>query len=760
MRTTAILVASLLATSVALAADPQFLPAGPGVNIESTRDTFTVPVAAAAPAATLPANSELLPNAVWLEDLNINIIKQGWGTAHARQSVDGHPIKLRNVVYPHGVGSHAPAEIRIPLNGNAVRFVATAGIDDEVGDMGSTRVAITVDDRPLVRPLRLTGNGQIQNFDVDLTGAKEMTITLDDLGDNNSTHLDLANAQIVLTPSAAAAKTQLAIAPPLPPEPPVTLSRTTDPDGQPHINGARITGGTPGKEFLFLVPATGTAPLTYSAENLPAGLKLDPTTGIITGRLQEPGVTPTMLHVKNAAGEANRQLLIVAGKQKLALTPPLGWNSWNCWGTSVTQQKVQAAADGFTKSGLAAHGFTYVNIDDGWEIPVPRVRRGGYSTGGSSTAPAAAPTTGPALRAPDGTILVNNKFPDMKALGEYIHSKGLKFGIYSSPGPSTCGGYTASWQHEEQDARTWASWGVDYIKYDWCSYSNVAPHANANDPGAVAVSRNPVLYFTMDTLKKPYRDIRVALDKLDRDMVLSLCQYGWGNVWEWGAAPDIGGNVWRATGDINDTWNSMYRIGFIQNGHEKFSGPGHWNDTDMLVVGKVGWSNTLHQTHLTQNEQLTHISLWSILAAPMLLGCDLTQLDEFTTSLMSNDEVLAVSQDPIGKMGHRLSPAELPAPNNPASAPQQVWIRELWDGSIAVGLFNLANQPADVSVSMKDLGLSGPQPARDLWQLKNLPPITDTFTTQVPRHGVVLLKVGTAKSEADAQADLIRMYTK
>ncbi len=532
--------------------------------------------------------------------------------------------------------------------------------------------------------------------------------------------------------------------PPAPDEPKITLPRTLDIDGQPHINGPRITSGTPGHIFLFRIPTTGDSPLTFSADDLPPGLTLDAATGIRTGTLKSPGVTVVTIHVTNGAGDATRQLVIVAGDHQLALTPPLGWNSWNCWGTSVTEDKVKAAADGFVSTGLADHGFAYVNIDDGWEIQAPRTGRGRRGAAQPASAPSAVPVVpaGPAQRAPNGTILTNSKFPDMHALGQYIHTKGLKFGIYSSPGPTTCGGYTASWQHEEQDAATWASWGVDYIKYDWCSYNNVVTRA----PQGTVPRENSG--FDMATLKKPYQDIRKALDGVDRDMVMSLCQYGWGNVWEWGAEPGISGNVWRATGDIQDNWRSMSTIGFAQNGHEAFTGPGHWNDTDMLVVGKVGWGPMLHDSKLTQNEQLTHISLWSILAAPMLLGCDLTQLDPFTTALMTNDEVLAVNQDPLGKMGHRIAQV----------GNTQVWARPLWDGTMAVGLFNLDNAPAPVSISLADLKLTAPQKVRDIWQLKNLSDATDTLTAQVPRHGVVLLKIGTAYPEADSIAALVKLY--
>jgi alpha-galactosidase len=559
-----------------------------------------------------------------------------------------------------------------------------------------------------------------------------------------------------------------------PAEPPVVLPKSIPADGKPQINGPRIASGNVNHLFLYKLPATGDGELTFSADNLPYGLTLDAKTGIITGKRNAAVTEAVNFRVKSAKGEATKQVVIVVGDHKLALTPPLGWNSWNCWGLSVTDARVRAAADGFFNSGLVNHGFQYVNIDDGWEIQSPR--------GGRGAATGSAPA-GPAQRAPDGTILCNTKFPDMKALGDYIHSKGLKFGIYSSPGPSTCGGYTATWQHEEQDATTWASWGVDYIKYDWCSYNQVVNQAIPAEPGEQRFSN-----FTLKQLKRPYQVLRQALDKQDRDIVYSLCQYGMGNVWEWGAEDGINGNLWRATGDITDTWSSMSGIGFAQNGHEKYAGPGHWNDTDMLVVGKVGWGNNVRANRMTPNEQMTHIGLWSILAAPMLLGCDLTQLDEFTTNMMSNDEVLAVNQDPGGKQGHRIAsmnadgtkagstpppPASTSAPatgrgrggGNPLnSAPKQVWARELWDGTMAVGLFNLSESPATVSITLKELNeglkmnIAPGSKVRDLWQHKDLAPVADSISAEVPRHGMALLKIGNPKPDAECVAALVKMY--
>ena len=326
----------------------------------------------------------------------------------------------------------------------------------------------------------------------------------------------------------------------------------------------------------------------------------------------ERGKYEVILHASNGAGEAHRKFKIVCG-DKIALTPPLGWNSWNCFAVAVDDAKVRSAADAMVRSGLTQHGWTYINIDDCWEIKP-----------GSDD-----PLLKGQPRDANGMINTNKKFPDMKALCEYIHGKGLKAGIYSSPGPTTCAGFTASYKYETQDAKRYAQWGFDYLKYDWCSYGNIAKTET-----------------DLPKLKKPYFVMRRALNRVDRDIVFSLCQYGMGDVWKWGA--EVGGNCWRTTGDIGDSWGSMAGIGFSQNGHEKYAGPGHWNDPDMLVVGMVGWGD-LHPTGLTPNEQYTHISLWCLLAAPLLIGCDMAQLDDFTLGLLTNDEVLEVNQDPLGK---------------------------------------------------------------------------------------------------------------
>ena len=453
----------------------------------------------------------------------------------------------------------------------------------------------------------------------------------------------------------------------------------------PRINGAKVAGVRPGSPFLYKIAATGDKPLQYAVDQLPAGLKLDAATGIISGTIAAPGVFNMNITVKNDKGSDTRAFTIKAGKE-LALTPPMGWNSWNCWGLSVSDEKVKSSAQAMIDKGLADHGWTYINIDDGWEAE---------------------------KRNAQGQIVTNNKFPDMKGLGDWLHKNGLKFGIYSSPGPRTCGGFLGSWQHEKQDAVSYANWGIDYLKYDWCSY------------GDLPVAKDTSLAGYM----KPYKMMQGFLREQKRDIVYSLCQYGMKDVWKWGA--DVDGNCWRTTGDITDTWNSLYGIGFSQTVQYPYAKPGRWNDPDMLIVGQVGWGESLHPTRLTPDEQYTHISLWCLLSSPLLIGCDISKLDDFTLNLLSNDEVIALDQDPLGKQAKQVLKTE----------GYQIWMKELEDGSKAVGIFNLTDSYNNITVKWADLGLNGKNNIRDLWRQKDLGPSSTEFSTKVSPHGVILLKV-------------------
>ncbi len=355
----------------------------------------------------------------------------------------------------------------------------------------------------------------------------------------------------------------------------------------------------------------------------------------------------------------------------LARTPPMGWNSWNKFAGKIDDSTIRGVADAMVSSGMRDAGYIYLNIDDTWQ----------------------------GRRDAQGNITTNRKFPDMKALTDYVHSKGLRIGIYSSPGPKTCAGYEGSYGHEEQDAKTYAAWDMDYLKYDWC--------------GAARIYKD-------EEMQAVYQKMGDALRRTGRPIVYSLCQYGRADVWKWGTK--VSGNLWRTTGDIRDNWESMSNIGFNQFALAPFAGPGHWNDPDMLEIGNGG---------MTNDEYRTHMSLWALLAAPLLAGNDLRTMSEQTKSILLNRDVIAVNQDPLGAQARRVWQQE----------PYEVWMKPLADGGRAIGLFNRGEDTHRISASFRDLGISsGRVSVRDLWQgsssrLDN----ATVFSADVPTHGVVLV---------------------
>lgn len=621
-------------------------------------------------------------DSIWLDQLDLSKVSQGYGTTQAARSIVGKPITLKGDVYPHGIGTHAEGAIIIDLKGVAERFTAIVGVDDETSGKGSVTFDVWIGDTLAASTGTMHGGDMPKLLSVDLHGAKQLTLETSDAGDGNSyDHSDWAGALLMLTPGANVKPETVVVAVPNEDAPAIAPFIDTP---EPAIHPPQVVGATPGRPFLFLIPATGESPLTYVAENLPAGLALDASVGIISGVLQDAGTSQVKLTVRNAKGETSRTLTIVGGERKLALTPPMGWNSWYVWGLNITDQQMRAAADAMVSSGLAARGYQYVNIDDGWE----------------------------AGRDAEGNIQSNERFPDMRALGDYIHSRGLKFGIYTSPGPKTCGGYTGSHGHEAQDIRAYAEWGVDFVKHDWCSYGSLAKDNSVEE------------------MIKPYRQLQTALEACSRDMVYSLCQYGMGDVWKWGA--DVNGNLWRTTGDSGDTWGVMASIGFKQNGLEKYAGPGRWNDPDMIQAGMLGMAATPRATHLTPNEQVTQMTLWAIIAAPLLLSCDMTQLGAFEKALLMNDEVIEINQDVLGKQGWRCA----------KEGRTEVWMRPLSSGALAVGLFNRGVSKKEVVVRWNDLGIEGKQPVRNVWLHRDLGECSDVFKVEVPPHGAVLVTVG------------------
>lgn len=477
--------------------------------------------------------------------------------------------------------------------------------------------------------------------------------------------------------------------------------RTPQPPATPRINGPSVFGVRPGSPFLYRIPVTGLRPMEFSVEGLPSGLTVDSKTGQITGVLRTNGEFVLKLRARNTLGSYERSFKIVVG-EGISLTPAMGWNSWNVWGGKVTAENVKQSAAAMLSSGLIDHGWTYINIDDAWQG-----KRGGSFDG----------------------IQGNEKFPDMKGLCDAIHDKGLKVGIYSTPWVTSYATYIGGSSENQEgtwtpptipkrgnvnkkilpwaigkysfakaDAGQWGAWGIDYLKYDW--NPNEVPETQEMYDALRASGRDIILSLSNNT---PYGNIP-ALSKI--------------------------ANSWRTTGDIRDTWVSLSRIGFSQDRWAAYASPGHWNDPDMLVVGNVGWGNP-RPNQLTPDEQYTHITLWCLLSSPLLIGCDMAKLDVFTLNLLTNDEVLAIDQDPLGRQATSLS----------ADGSIRIYIKPMEDGSKAVGVFNLGSKDSTVTVRLSTLNLLGAQTVRDVWRQRDIGQFEEQFQTIVAPHGAEMYRI-------------------
>ncbi|MFL5738788.1 MAG: putative Ig domain-containing protein [Flavisolibacter sp.] len=475
----------------------------------------------------------------------------------------------------------------------------------------------------------------------------------------------------------------------------------------PRINGPKVFGARPGHPIIFTIPATGTRPINFSADHLPDGVKLDTRNGRLSGAISKPGEYLITLHAKNKEGEASRAFKIVVG-ETIVLTPPMGWNSWNIYASKVTQELVLANAKAMASSGLINHGWSYMNIDDVWQG-----KRGGEF---------------------GGILPDSSTFPDMQALVDEIHAMGLKAGIYSTPWVESYGHHIGGsstnaegifartteniprnkkqlpyaigpYVFWDKDVKQWARWGFDYLKYDW-------------NPNEVPETR--AMY---DLLRNSGRDIVLSLsNSTPFTSIAELSKIA---------------NAWRTGGDIRDNWKSLKSRLLTQDKWAPYASPGHWNDPDMMIVGWVGWGKGPRPTMLTPDEQYSHMSAWCLQSVPLLLGCDLTKLDDFTLSLLTNDEVIDVNQDALGKQATVVSHTDSCG----------VLAKELEDGSRAAGLFNITDSiTRKLTVKWSDLGISGKYIVRDLWRQKDLGVFKDEFSADVPPHGVVMIRLRKART--------------
>ena len=627
---------------------------------------------------------------VWLDDLDLSPILQGWESAKARLSVYGTPLRIGGRNFARGVGTHTVSYTLVKLAGGSRRFVAWVGVDDIVG-LGRMVFQVRGDGRLLFDSSVMVGGQAALPVDLDVTGMDALELFVDAVDDmTHHGHADWADAHFVVS-----GKTPQII--PRPREKAVIL--TPPPGPAPRLYGARVIGARPGAPMLHCIAATGTRPMRYSAEGLPGNLVLDTATGRITGTVATPGSWQVTVRATNVHGTDTIALSVIIGDE-ICLTPPLGWNSWNAFGPTVSAEDVRRAAHVLVDSGLVQVGYSYVCIDDGWQ--------------GVRSADTDIPY---ALQA-------NEEFPDMRGLVDEIHALGLKVGIYSVPHVHSCAGFTGgsadtadgrvltefqhggnshrgAFHYEYEDARQYAAWGFDYLKYD----------AGPSDD--------------------EMREMREALDASGRDIVLS---YSANLHLDRVAVVSRYANCWRTTGDLIDTWFSVRAKLRSQRAWQMASRPGHWNDPDMLVIGSAGpgWNAPVQPTRLYPNEQYLHMTMWAMLNAPLLIGGDLTMLDAFTLGVLGNGEVLDINQDALGQQATLLW--------DDAAREVEIWRKPLADGGLTLALVNLAGTAQMVEVTREMLGIIDPWTVRDLWRQADLGDFGDKWSTVVPHHGAIMLR--------------------
>ena len=644
------------------------------------------------------------PGVVWLDDLSMQSFSEGIRPVKERRNYQNDSMRIAGRYFDRGVGLQSVSVIPLQLDGRGIRFRALIGADDMGNKTLPVHFYVLGDEKILYQSGPMLVGDAARTVDIDIKGVKRLgLLVIDTVGGiaNKRTYANWAEARIDMTDGK----------PPIhiPNDDPVEI--LTPPVARtPRINSANMFGARPGHPFLFRIAATGERPMTFGAEGLPAGLSLDPNTGIITGRMTERGDYRLWVTAANRHGKATGPFKIRIG-DTVALTPPIGWNGWNSWAHSIDADKVIASAKAMVDKGLANHGWTYVNIDDTWM---------GKRSG------------------PLNALQPNEKFPDFKGMVDQIHAMGLKAGLYSTPYISTYAGFVGGssdyptggethalikpnrqpymrigpYRFEEQDAKQMAEWGFDFLKYDW--------------------------RMDVNSSERMFK----ALRNSGRDIILSLSNNApFDKVKDWVRTS----NMYRTGPDIRDSWNSLFMTSFSLDKWGPYAGPGHWSDPDMMIVGNVTTGQDMHPTRLTPNEQYSHISMFALLSAPMLVGCPLEQLDAFTLNLLTNDEVIAVDQDPLGRAARFIRD----------TLGVQTWLKEMEDGSYVLGLFHTADygktpaswfrwgneQPVTYKLNWSKLGLSGQWSMRDLWRQQEIGMMSNDRTFIIPYHGVKLIRL-------------------
>ena len=638
---------------------------------------------------------------VWLDDLKIRTFSDGIPSVAAKTTASGDTMQIAGNQFFRGVGVQTISALSFQLNGEAKKFTAEVGVDDSGNSDIPVQFYVIGDRKILFESGEMRVGDAPKKVDVNLKGVRRLALLVNDNVEKRSrTYCNWADAKILMNNGQMPENI---------PNSDEKYILTPKPGKEPKINSAKIFGVTPGNPFLYTIAASGDRPMMFSAENLPAGLFINPKTGIISGEISKKGTYHTVLKAKNEFGETAKLFKIVVG-ETIALTPPIGWNGWNSWARDIDREKVIVSAVAMVEKGLSNHGWTYINIDDCWQG-----QRGGKLN----------------------ALQPNEKFPRFREMVDTIHAMGLKVGLYSTPWISSYAGfagassdfesgiypdsvknnkreyrYVGKYRFEKEDAMQMAEWGIDYLKYDWRIDLNSAERMS-------------------EALKNSGRDIFYSISN---SAPFEKAE-DWAHIC----------NAWRTGPDIRDSWLSLYTSAFTIDKWAPFGGQGHWNDPDMLIVGNVTTGTEMHPTRLTPDEQYSHVSLFSLLSAPLLIGCPIEQLDDFTLNLLTNDEVIEINQDPLGK------PARLVSDENGV----QIWVKPMEDGSFAVGLFytnDFGKTPESYfrwgdetaktfTFDFAKAGLNGKFSLRDVWRQKDLGEFENTFTTEIPHHGVVLLRM-------------------